>query len=193
MAGRGTPECGVPVASAGPAVECRAHGGPRRCDTGAPAHAPVLELAYRDDSKSSALAGLWVRVPPGVPPQPAGLAETHRHAQTREDIDISEVATTRTTRRTRRIEARLIRSGEELQRARARVQVLTDQLAHLRDVADEARTRELLDGHVFAERDARNARSDLRHHEAQLDEARAAVQQLVAERDQLLEQLHGRP
>ncbi|MCC5946939.1 MAG: hypothetical protein JJT89_00665 [Nitriliruptoraceae bacterium] len=81
----------------------------------------------------------------------------------------------------------------ELDRHRQQARVLEEQLAHQREVADEARMRALLDEHAFAERDERTAAADLRRHDAQLSELRTQIRHLDDERDRLLDQLLDRP
>ncbi len=67
--------------------------------------------------------------------------------------------------------------------------MLTEQVAYLAEVADEAETRKLVAQTPLADREWREAKQDLDRHAAQLDEARTALAGLGAERDGLLDRL----
>lgn len=76
-----------------------------------------------------------------------------------------------------------------LRRARANERVLAEQVAYLREVADEAETRKLVAQTPLADRAWRAARDDLQRHARLLGEARAEVEELALERDRLLDRL----
>lgn len=78
---------------------------------------------------------------------------------------------------------------DRLRKTRARTRVLAEQVAHLQDVADDAETRRLVAATPLADREWREARTDLERHERVLDEARREVEGLLEERDRLLDRL----
>lgn len=78
---------------------------------------------------------------------------------------------------------------EELRRARGNLRVLREQVAYLAQVADDAETRRLVSETPLADREWRDARTDLDRHASLLDETRAEVDALTAERDRLLDRL----
>lgn len=84
---------------------------------------------------------------------------------------------------------RLARVHEELRRARGNVRVLREQVAYLAEVADAAETRHIVSETPLADREWRDARTDLDRHAALLEEARGEVEALTAERDRLLDRL----
>lgn len=93
------------------------------------------------------------------------------------------------TRDAARLEARLSRLQSTLKKVRLNERVLAEQVAYLRDVADAAETRKLVAQTPLADREWRDARTDLDRHSTLLDEARQRADELLAERDELLEQL----
>lgn len=93
------------------------------------------------------------------------------------------------TRETTRIRERLTRLQERLRRLKGEERVLSEQVAYLADVADDAETRKLVAQTPLADREWREAKQDLDRHAAQLDEARAAIAELTDERDRLLDRL----
>ncbi|MCA1782206.1 MAG: hypothetical protein LC679_08555 [Intrasporangiaceae bacterium] len=84
---------------------------------------------------------------------------------------------------------RLKRLQEQLRRVRATERVLAEQVAHLDEVAADAETRKLVAQTPLADREWREARTDRDRHRAQLDDARRESDELLVERDRLLEQL----
>jgi hypothetical protein len=91
-----------------------------------------------------------------------------------------------------RLEQRLANLGERLQKARRDLQISEEQLAFQTEVADDAQTRMLVAGTPLADREAREARDDLARLRRQRDDARAFVDDLVRERDRLLDRLAGK-
>ena len=73
---------------------------------------------------------------------------------------------------------------------RANQRVLAEQVAYLDEVASTAETRKLVAETPLADREWRDARRDLDRHRALLDDAAREAQELIAERDRLLERLH---
>lgn len=88
-----------------------------------------------------------------------------------------------------RIRERLGRVQERLRRVRGEERVLAEQVSYLADVADDAETRKLVAQTPLADREWREARTNLDRHAAQLDEARRTLAELEEERDQLLDGL----
>ncbi|MFN2555278.1 MAG: hypothetical protein ABR592_00125 [Nitriliruptorales bacterium] len=78
---------------------------------------------------------------------------------------------------------------ERLRRARANERVLAEQVAYLREAADEAETRKLVAQTPLADRAWRAAHADLERHGRLLEEARERVEELGRERDRLLDRL----
>jgi hypothetical protein len=76
-----------------------------------------------------------------------------------------------------------------LRRQRAALEILRDQVAHLSEIADDARIRQLVAETPIADREHRTARTDLDRHRQALDSAERRIDDLLAERDQLLERL----
>jgi hypothetical protein len=72
---------------------------------------------------------------------------------------------------------------------RAQELVLAEQVAHLDAVADDAETRHLVAQTPMTDREWRAARTDRDRHAQLLAEARRDRDELVAERDRLLEKL----
>jgi hypothetical protein len=62
-------------------------------------------------------------------------------------------------------------------------------VAYLDEVAADAETRKLVAQTPLADREWREARTDLDRHAALLDDARREVAELLAEQDRLLERL----
>jgi hypothetical protein len=87
------------------------------------------------------------------------------------------------------VHERLGRLREELRRVRATERVLAEQVAYLREVADDAETRSMVAQTPLAEREWREARTDLDRHSALLDDARREATDLLAEQDRLLDRL----
>ncbi len=94
-----------------------------------------------------------------------------------------------TPRETTKIRERLARVQDTLRRVRANHRVLQEQVDHLRDVADEAETRKLVAQTPLADREWREAKTDLERHAALLEEERLEIETLIAERDRLLDRL----
>ncbi|WP_052667663.1 hypothetical protein [Nitriliruptor alkaliphilus] len=84
---------------------------------------------------------------------------------------------------------RLVRVQEQLRLTRANERVLLEQVTYLDEVASDAETRKLVAETPLADREWREARTDLDRHTALLDEARREVMGLLAERDRLLDRL----
>lgn len=84
---------------------------------------------------------------------------------------------------------RLARVQDEVRRVRASERVLVEQVDHLAGVAADAETRSLVAETPLAERESRTARRDLDRHRAALDDTRRELERLLAQRDQLLEDL----
>jgi hypothetical protein len=87
------------------------------------------------------------------------------------------------------VRERLARIQEELRRVRATERVLVEQVAHLDEVAADAETRKLVAQTPLADREWREARTDLDRHRVLLEEAREEAQDLLHERDRLLDRL----
>jgi hypothetical protein len=87
------------------------------------------------------------------------------------------------------VHERLTRSQQQLRRARANVRVLVEQVAYLDELAGDAETRKLVAQTPLADREWREARTDLDRHAALLDEARRETADLLAEQDRLLDRL----
>jgi chromosome segregation ATPase len=112
----------------------------------------------------------------------AGATAHHARIRTRG-------STTARTPRTERVRERLARIQEDLRRARAAERVLLEQVHYLDGLADDAETRRLTAETPLADRDWRDARTDLVRHTASLEDARRRVADLLAEQDDLLERL----
>jgi hypothetical protein len=67
--------------------------------------------------------------------------------------------------------------------------VLVEQVAYLDEMAADAETRKLVAQTPLADREWREARTDLDRHTALLDETRREAAELLAEQDRLLERL----
>jgi uncharacterized protein with NAD-binding domain and iron-sulfur cluster len=87
------------------------------------------------------------------------------------------------------VRERLTRIQEQLRRVRANERVLVEQVAYLDEVAGDAETKKIVAETPLADREWREARTDLDRHTALLDEARQEVAALLAERDRLLDRL----
>lgn len=72
---------------------------------------------------------------------------------------------------------------------RASERVLAEQASYLGELADDAQMRKLVAQTPLADRDWRVAASDADRYRALLDDARHQAQQLIEERDALLEKL----
>lgn len=97
--------------------------------------------------------------------------------------------TTGTTRETTKVRERLARIQDDLRRVRATERVLAEQVAYLDEVAADAETRKLVAQTPLADREWREARTDLDRHSALLDDARREVADLLTRRDDLLDRL----
>lgn len=84
---------------------------------------------------------------------------------------------------------RLARIQDDLRRIRATERVLAEQVAYLDEVAADAETRKLVAQTPLADREWREARTDLDRHSALLDDARREVADLLTRRDDLLDRL----
>ncbi len=82
-----------------------------------------------------------------------------------------------------------MRVQDQLRRVRATERVLDEQVAYLDEVAADAETRKLVAQTPLADREWRDARTDLDRHAALLDDAREEADKLLAERDRLLDRL----
>jgi chromosome segregation ATPase len=98
-------------------------------------------------------------------------------------------AVTRSARETVRVRGRLTDLQERLRRTRASLRVLEEQVAHLGEVADDAETRRLVAQTPLADREWRDAMRDYEGHVRLRDETRATLQELMRERDDLLDRL----
>ncbi len=78
---------------------------------------------------------------------------------------------------------------DDLKRARANLRVLSEQVAYLQEVADDAETRRLVAETPLADREWREAKKDYDNHASLLDEARRDVEALEETRDGLLDRL----
>jgi hypothetical protein len=96
---------------------------------------------------------------------------------------------TATTREAAKVRERLERNRYELRRVRATERVLMEQVAYLDEVATDAETRRLVAETPLADREWREARTDLDRHTALLEEARQDAIRLLTERDRLLDRL----
>lgn len=185
----------------------------RQVSDRSPPHAPVLELAYRDDSKSSALVACgfeshrgYGHTAPRRHGWPCHLGTTivrtsyaaiawgsgvpaRQVPGTTLTIDHTTGSTTATTRQTDKVRERLTRIQDELRRVRATERVLADQVAHLDDVAADAETRKIVAQTPLADREWRDARTDLDRHRALLEDARREIDDRLRERDRLLDRL----
>lgn len=91
------------------------------------------------------------------------------------------------------VQKRLADVREESRRLRERVRVLDEQVAYVREVADEATTRALVSATPLADRERRHAEDDLRRVRRERDEVAARIEELLAEQDALLDRLAGAP
>jgi hypothetical protein len=87
------------------------------------------------------------------------------------------------------VRERLARIQDELRRVRANERVLVEQVAYLSELADDAESRKLVAQTPLADRDWREARTDADRHRALLDDTRREADELLAERDDLLDRL----
>lgn len=67
--------------------------------------------------------------------------------------------------------------------------MLEEQVAYLRELAEDAETRKLVAQTPLADREWREAKTDHDRHVRLLDETRAEAAELAAERDRLLDRL----
>jgi chromosome segregation ATPase len=98
-------------------------------------------------------------------------------------------STTATTRQINKVRERLVRIQDELRRVRATERVLADQVAYLAEVDEDAETRKIVAQTPLADREWRDARTDLDRHRALLEDARREADDLLSERDRLLDRL----
>ena len=109
--------------------------------------------------------------------------------RTRHLVGTERGTATVSARETAKVRERLTRIQEQLERVRANERVLDEQVSHLDERADEAETRRLVARTPLADREWRDARTDLDRHATLLEEARRTEHELLAERDRLLERL----
>ena len=67
--------------------------------------------------------------------------------------------------------------------------MLDEQVVYLREVADDAETRKLVAQTPLADREWRDAQTDLDRHATLLEETKHEVEELMLERDRLLDRL----
>ncbi len=91
--------------------------------------------------------------------------------------------------RTARAQRRLGSIRARVHRLRADVATLDEQIVHLTQVEADAQTDAVVAGHEVAAREHRAARSDLDRAVRLREEAQAAITDLLAEQDSLLERL----
>ena len=84
---------------------------------------------------------------------------------------------------------RLEDTRTELQRLRAQLRVLDEQVAYVRDVAAEAESRALVSGTPLADRERQEAAEHLHRAQRERDELVRRVDALVQEQDSLLDRL----
>ena len=99
------------------------------------------------------------------------------------------VPVTSTAREANKVRERLARIPDDLHRVRATERVLAEQVEYLEELANDAETRKLVAQTPLADREWRDARTDLDRHSALLEEARQEVRELLAEQDRLLDRL----
>ena len=87
------------------------------------------------------------------------------------------------------LQKRLEDARSEIVRAREALRILDEQVAYQQGVADEAETAAVVAETPLAHRERREADGDLRRLTAQRDELRHRIATLVAEQDELLDQL----
>ncbi len=78
---------------------------------------------------------------------------------------------------------------EELTRSREAVRILDEQVAFQQGVADDAATAAVVEETPLANRERREAGGDLQRLRRERDDLRQCIAALVAEQDQILEQL----
>ena len=87
------------------------------------------------------------------------------------------------------LQKRLEDARSEILRAREALRILDEQVAYQQGVADEAETAAVVAETPLAHRERREADGDLRRLTTQRDELRNRIAALVAEQDELLDQL----
>ena len=87
------------------------------------------------------------------------------------------------------LQKRLEDARSEIVRAREALRILDEQVAYQQGVADEAETAAVVAETPLAHRERREADGDLRRLTTQRDELRHRIATLVAEQDELLDQL----
>lgn len=87
------------------------------------------------------------------------------------------------------VHKRLADVRDEVRRLRETLHVLDEQVAHARDVADDATTRALVASTPLADRQRREAAEELRRTQRMRDDVAQRLQDLRAEQDQLLDRL----
>ncbi len=97
--------------------------------------------------------------------------------------------TTSSKREAARLHERLTRVQAAYRRVLATKRELEEQVSFLTGVADDAETRRLVAETPLAEREWRQAKTDLERHRVLLRESRTELEQLAAQRDQLLDRL----
>ena len=140
---------------------------------------------------------VWVRVPPqarfsahalrvegrqGYAPRPGGQHVGSSNAARRGWHTGSADADAK-------VHGRLNEVQDRLRRARAEQRVLEEQVAYLAEVEGDAETRKLVAQTPLADREWREAKTDLDRHARSLEDKRAEVTALERERDRLLDQL----
>ena len=89
------------------------------------------------------------------------------------------------------IERTLADVGDRLNKARDELRIIEEQLLFQMDVLEEAKTRMLVSETPLADREYRVARDDYERMVRQRDEVNAAIAELHAEQDLLLDRMLG--
>ena len=84
---------------------------------------------------------------------------------------------------------RLVHVHDRLRWARANLRILEEQVSYLAELADDAETRKLVAQTPLADREWRDARTDLDRHARLLEEGRREIDEYTRERDRLLDRL----
>lgn len=87
------------------------------------------------------------------------------------------------------VHKRLEDNREEVRRLRERLRVLDEQVAYVRELAEDAATRALVASTPLADRERSDTVEDLRRAERQRDEVAERLRALREEQDSLLEKL----
>lgn len=88
---------------------------------------------------------------------------------------------------------RLDDTRTELQRLRAQLRVLEEQVAYVDEIAQDAETRALVSATPLADRERREAAEDLRRTRRERDQVLRRVEALVEEQNNLLDRLTAAP